>query len=122
MRILKLLSLLITFLFFAGCSNNLISKTVSLLETGDFETTETALLEAQRIAMSIEGMVCALGCAAMIEKNLNKTKGIRKAKVDFETKKATLIFDPNILSTNEITQIVNNTGKAYSVKDFKLLD
>ena len=122
MRILKLLSLFITFLFFAGCRNNLVSKTVSLLETGDVETTETALLEAQRIAMSIEGMVCAVGCAAMIEKNLNKTKGIRKAKVDFETKKATLIFDPKILSANEITQIVNNTGKAYSVKDFKLLD
>ena len=42
--------------------------------------------------------------------------------VDFETKKATLIFDAEVLSTNEVTQIVLNTGEAYTVKDFQLLD
>ncbi len=74
------------------------------------------------MAMSIEGMVCAVGCAAVIEKNLNQTVGIKEAKVDFETKKATLIFDAEVLSPNEVTQVVLNTGEAYTVKDFQLLD
>ncbi len=72
--------------------------------------------------MSIEGMVCAVGCAAVIEKNLNQTTGIKEAKVDFETKKATLIFDAKVLSPNEVTQVVRNTREAYTVKDFQLLD
>ena len=38
--------------------------------------------------MTIEGMVCAMGCAAVIEKKLNKTAGITNAKVDFNSKKA----------------------------------
>jgi copper chaperone CopZ len=74
------------------------------------------------MAMSIEGMVCAVGCAAVIEKNLNQTVGIKEAKVDFETKKATLIFDAKVLSPNEVTQVVRNIGVAYTVKDFQLLD
>jgi copper chaperone CopZ len=58
----------------------------------------------------------------VIEKNLNKTAGIKEAKVDFETKKATLIFDAKVLSPNEVTQVVRNTGEAYTVTDLKLLN
>ena len=74
------------------------------------------------MSMDIEGMVCAMGCAAVIEKNLNQTAGIKEAKVDFETKKATLIYDADVLNPNEVTQVVLNTGEAYTVKSFELLD
>ena len=74
------------------------------------------------MAMNIEGMMCAVGCAATIEKNLNKTEGIKSAKVDFETKKATLTFDAELLNPNEVTQVVLNTGEAYSVTDIELID
>ena len=71
--------------------------------------------------MSIDGMVCAVGCAAMIEKTLNKTKGIKEA-MDFEAKKASLIFDAKILSPNEVTNVIHNLSNGYAVTDLELLD
>tara|TARA_B100001063_G_scaffold246366_1_gene285190 strand:- start:5315 stop:5680 length:366 start_codon:yes stop_codon:yes gene_type:complete len=121
MKKIQLISLFIGLLFFTGCKNNQAPKTV-ILETSAVETTEATFQEAKPMAISIQGMVCAVGCAAVIEKNLNKTAGIKEAKVDFETKKATLIFDAKVLSPVEVTQVVRNTGKAYTVTDFKLLD
>lgn len=117
----QLLSVFIGLLFLTSCKNNQAPKTVTL-ETSVVNVTETTFQKAQQMAMNIEGMVCAIGCAATIEKNLNQTPGIKEAKVDFETQKATLIFDAAILSPNEVTQVVLNTGDSYSVKDFKLFD
>ena len=121
MKKIQLFSLFIGLLFFTGCKNNQAPKTVTV-ETSAVETTEATFQKAQPMAMSIEGMVCAVGYAAVIEKNLNQTVGIKEAKVDFETKKATLIFDDKVLSPNEVTQVVRNIGEAYTVKDFQLLD
>ena len=121
MKKINFLFPLIGLLIFSACKNNKAPKTVSI-ETRAIENVETFFHEARSLAMNIEGMVCAVGCAAIIEKNLNQTEGIKEAKVDFETKKATLIFDANILSASEVKQVVLKTGKAYTVKDFELLD
>jgi len=121
MKKINFLFPLIGLLVFVACKNNKAPKTVTV-ETRAVKTVETFFDEARSLAMNIEGMVCAVGCAAVIEKNLNQTVGIKEAKVNFETKKATLIFDANILSANEVKQVVLNTGKAYTVKDFELLD
>ncbi|MDB2315028.1 heavy-metal-associated domain-containing protein [Flavobacteriaceae bacterium] len=121
MKKTQLLSLIIGLLIFSACKNNQAPKTFTV-ETTAVEMVEVSFQEAQPMAMSIEGMVCAMGCAAVIEKNLNKTAGIKEAKVDFETKKATLIFDAKVLNPSEVTQVVLNTGDAYTVTDFELLD
>ena len=104
-----------------ACKNNTAPKTIEV-KAVTAETVEASFDKAQQMAMNIEGMVCAMGCAAVIEKNLNQTAGIKEAKVDFETKKATLIYDAEILTPNEVTQVVLKTGDSYSVKDFELLD
>ena len=121
MKKIQIYSLIIGLTVFTACKNNPNPKNVTE-ETTAVDTVEATFQEAQSMAMSIEGMVCTVGCAAVIEKNLNKTEGIKEAKVDFETKKATLIFDAELLSPNEVTQVVRNTGEAYTVSDFKLLD
>ena len=121
MNITNLLSLLLGLLVFSSCKNNQGSKT-AIPEISPVEILETSFHKARSLAMNIEGMVCAMGCAAVIEKNLNRTTGIKDAVVDFETKKATLIFDADILSPNDVTQVVLNTGEAYTVKDFQLMD
>ena len=107
MKKIQLFSLLIGLFVFTACKNNKGPKTVAV-ETTATKTINAAFQKAQPMAMSIEGMVCAIGCAALIEKNLNQ--------------KATLIFDAEVLSSNQVTQIVLNTGEAYTVKDFQLLD
>lgn len=105
---------------FTGCRNNQFS-TKSLVNYSDPDV-EEAYKSPKQIKMNIEGMVCAVGCAAMIEKNLNKTNWIKFAKVDFESKKAVLTYDANRLTTNDITQVILNTGSDYLVTDLELID
>ena len=103
-----------------GCKNNQFS-TKELVNYSDPDV-KVAFKSPKQIKMNIEGMICAVGCAALIEKNLNKTNWIKLAKVDFESKKAILIYDANRLTTNDITQVVLNTGSDYLVTDLELID
>ena len=120
----KIQHILVTIAFLAltvcGCKNNLFSKKSSVNYLNS--DVKEAFKSPKQIIMNIEGMMCAVGCAATIEKNLNKTNGIKFAKVDFETKKAVLTFDSNLLTTNNIAQIVLNTGNDYFVTNLELID
>ena len=104
----------------SSCKNSAAPKTI-VVDTSP-EVTEVVFEKSQKMSMEIGGMVCAMGCAAVIEKNLNNTKGIIAAKVDFETQKATLIFDAASLTPTQVTEVVLNTGEAYAVNSFELLD
>lgn len=105
---------------FTGCRNNQFS-TKNLVNYSDPDV-KVAFKSPKQIKMNIEGMICAVGCAAIIEKNLNKTNWIKLAKVDFESKEAILTYDANRLTTNDITQVVLNTGSNYFVTDLELID
>ena len=59
--------------------------------------------------ISIGGMTCA-SCAQTIERAINKTPGIHEASVNLATEKALVIYDPDIISFSEITEVINNTG------------
>ena len=105
---------------FTGCRNNQFS-TKNLVNYSDPDV-KVPFKSPKQIKMNIEGMICAVGCAALIEKNLNKTNWIKLAKVDFESKEAILTYDANRLTTNDITQVVLNTGSNYFVTDLELID
>ena len=76
----------------------------------------------QAMEMTIEGMTCAIGCAATIQKKLNATTGISSATVDFATKKALILFDDTQIQPTAIREIVPAVGPAYSVSAFEILD
>ncbi|MCH7567943.1 MAG: heavy-metal-associated domain-containing protein [Nanoarchaeota archaeon] len=61
--------------------------------------------------LKIQGMHCS-GCATGLEILLN-TKGI-KAKVDFDSKKAEVEFNPDKISLEKIKKEIENVG--YKVK------
>ena len=105
---------------FTGCRNNQFS-TKNLVNYSDPDV-KVAFKSPKQIKMNIEGMICAVGCAALIEKNLNKTNWIKLAKVDFESKEAILTYDAFRLTTSDITQVVLNTGSDYLVTDLELID
>ena len=105
---------------FTGCRNNQFS-TKNLVNYSDPDV-KVPFKSPKQIKMNIEGMICAVGCAALIEKNLNKTNWIKLAKVDFESKEAILTYDANRLTTSDITQVVLNTGSDYLVTDLELID
>jgi copper chaperone CopZ len=78
------------------------------------ENLETASFE-------IQGMTCAMGCAATIEKKLAETEGVKEAKVDFDTKTATVAFDKTVNNQESLTKLVEAVadGKSYKVANFK---
>lgn len=80
-----------------------------------------AAVKPETASFKIEGMVCAIGCAKTIEDKLAKMEGIQKAKIDFDTKQATVNFDLDKLSSADIVKAVETTGdgKTYKVSEIK---
>ena len=72
-------------------------------------------------SFKIEGMSCAVMCASKIEKELAAMDGVQKAKVDFETKTATVQFDDAKQSPEKLAKKVESVadGKTYKVSDIK---
>lgn len=85
------------------------------------EASKDVAAKMETASMNIEGMTCAMGCAATIENKLSHLEGVTSAKVDFETKTATVEFDANKQSTTSLTQTVEGVadGKTYKVTSVK---
>jgi len=110
-------------LAFTACKDAKTEKIISVSTSLSVEKKAIKPLEEKAYAkLDIEGMTCALGCAATIEKNLNKTSGVASATVDFDSKTAWVIYDAKALSLDEITGIVKATGDAYSVSAIKRVE
>ncbi len=71
----------------------------------------------QTASFEIEGMTCAMGCAKTIEEELSAMDGVQKATVDFDSKKAIVVFDKAIQNQESFTKVVEATadGKTYKV-------
>lgn len=82
---------------------------------------EIAAENLETASFEIEGMTCAMGCAATIEKKLAEKEGVKEAKVDFETKTATVAFDKTVNNQESLTKLVEGVadGKTYKVANFK---
>lgn len=57
---------------------------------------------------SIEGMVCAMGCAATIQKDVVEMDGVAVSNVDFESGKAHFEYDKAIVTEKEIIAKIEN--------------
>jgi mercuric ion binding protein len=111
-------------LLFASCKDN------KLENKGETATTETvapkvkkeiASKNLQTASFTIEGMTCAVGCAATIQEELTALDGVQTAKVDFDKKLATVTFDKTVQNPENLTKIVQATGdgKTYKVSNMK---
>ncbi len=63
---------------------------------------------AERLDLAVDGMTCA-SCAARIERKLNKLDGVT-ATVNYATEKATVEFDPELVSASAIVDAVETVG------------
>jgi copper chaperone CopZ len=57
---------------------------------------------------SVEGMVCAMGCAATIQKELMGVDGVADCEVDFDSGKAHVEFDKSKLSEDDIISTIES--------------
>lgn len=63
----------------------------------------------KKIIFEITGMTCA-SCAASNERALSKTPGIKKASINFATKKALVEYDDKMLNEEEVKKIILSNG------------
>jgi periplasmic mercuric ion binding protein len=120
MKISKIaLSIVLSSVLFFSCKNadsqaNVDDKVEVANEIAVATKPETA-------SIKIEGMTCAIGCAKTIEENLSKVKGVQKAAVDFDAKMATINFDADKISAQDLVKTIENSadGKTYKVAEVK---
>ena len=61
------------------------------------------------LELPITGMTCA-SCVARNERALRKLDGVEEASVNFATEKATVVFDPAVLSAHDLVDTVEKAG------------
>lgn len=74
------------------------------------------------MTMQIDGMVCQMGCGGSIRKELKGTEAVANCEFDFEdgreTNTATISFDKEKISADEIIKIVSEMNeKQFTVGD-----
>ena len=75
------------------------------------DTTVLASAEATEASaqFSIENMTCAT-CPISVRKAMKRVEGVKSVEVDFETKIATVVYDPAIATPAEIAAASTNVG------------
>ncbi len=63
----------------------------------------------EKVEFDITGMTCA-ACSARIEKGLNKTAGVSNANVNLALEKATVEYNPTLLSPDDLVKRVEKLG------------
>jgi Cu+-exporting ATPase len=61
------------------------------------------------VALPIEGMTCA-SCVRRIEKALNRVEGVQNASVNLATEKANVVYDPAVVSIDQMRSAVDKAG------------
>lgn len=90
------------------------SLAIIFLVTSCSETTAQSTETTQEVvknsvmAMGIEGMTCAMGCAKAIETELKNVDGVSSAVVDFESATASIEFNPGLVSEAGLLDFVND--------------
>ncbi len=97
--------LLFSLLFLAACNNSTIDKKAST------NVPATAKIANTKLALSVQGMVCKMGCGGSIRKELLATNAVEKVEVDFvEEKESQLItvYYNNLISSKEkLLKVIN---------------
>lgn len=84
------------------------------------ESKEVIAANTQRLAFSISGMTCEIGCAKTIQSKLSKKAGITSAKVIFKDSLGLVEYNANEISKEDITAFVNGiAGGLYKTNNIK---
>jgi Cu+-exporting ATPase len=114
--------IIFSIVFWGGCQNKLKPKVIEIQISQEIPKKTEALGEEAYAKLSIDGMTCAIGCAATIEKKLQKTSGIISAKVDFKTNTGWVTYNATMLNLDEISLVVKSIGTTYSVSEIISLE
>lgn len=71
--------------------------------------------ETKTITLDVPGMTCKF-CPITIRKALKKVSGVTEVKSEFETKTATVTFDPTKTNIETLIKTTANTGYPATLK------
>jgi len=71
--------------------------------------------EPQTVVLDIPNMTCEF-CPITIRKALNKVDGVIEARASFDTKTATVTFDPDKTNVEALIKATTNAGYPATVK------
>ena len=123
MKISKLFIAVFAFLVMVSCKKEATEPNVVTVDhTEEVSASKTVAenVELTKAEFNIEGMSCAVNCAAKIQKSLAKMDGVASAKVDFEGKKAVVSYDASKVNTDLLAERVVNTGDQFKVMNMKV--
>ena len=75
----------------------------------------TQAAEIKTVTLDVPGMTCKF-CPITIRKALEKVPGVTKAKANFDTKTATVTFDPDRTNVETLTKVTANAGYPSTLK------
>lgn len=111
MRILRILFLTI-------CMSVLFTSCEKKTEKVDKQE-QVLAAKMERISLHVSGMTCEIGCAKTIQSKLSKKEGISSAKVIFTDSIASIDFDANKISKDEIITFIDGIagGDLYKASE-----
>src|SRR5690554_4139537 len=65
--------------------------------------------EPGKVVFKVSGMTCA-ACSSRIEKRLNRVEGVKSAAVNLAVEKATVEYDVNRVSPEQLIEVIRDTG------------
>jgi len=78
------------------------------------------LTEKSRVTLPVTGMTCA-NCVSTVERNLKKVDGVEEANVNLSSERATVIFDPDLTSLDQVINRINRAGYGVATGEANLL-
>jgi len=71
--------------------------------------------KTKTVTLDVPGMTCKF-CPITIRKALRQVPGVLEAKSDYDSKTATVTFDPDKTSVEDLTKATENAGYKSSLK------
>jgi copper chaperone CopZ len=91
-------------------------------KTKDLKSDVPRMAKMETVSLAISGMTCEIGCAKTIQSKLSKKEGVADAVVVFTDSIATITFNSNKTSTEDLSSFITGIagGNLYTASEIRL--
>ena len=91
-------------------------------KTKDLKSDVLQIAKMETVSLAISGMTCEIGCAKTIQSKLSKKEGVADAVVVFTDSIATITFDSNKTSAENLSSFITGIagGNLYTASEIRL--
>jgi len=91
-------------------------------KTKDIKSDVLQIAKMETVSLAISGMTCQIGCAKAIQSKLSKKEGVAAAVVVFTDSIATITFDSNKPSEENLSSFITGIagGNLYTASEIRL--